>query len=345
MQRRHPTPTRKTPEAVAQPRVSTTRRLGTGKTQEEIWQEDDAITAAAQSKVSDGSQKLQKVLAQAGLGSRRDMEELIKSGHVTVNGKVADLGMRVSEADNIRANGRTIKMRHPDHLPRMILYHKPEGEIVSRNDPEGRISVFDRIPTLRSSSWMAIGRLDFNTSGLLIFTTSGDLANSLTHPRFEVQREYAVRLIGELTPDQITRLKTGIELEDGPAKFDALTEQGGEGSNRWYHVMLKEGRNREVRRLFEAVGVMVSRLIRVRFGAINLPPRLKRGQWLELGSEDVVQILKWAGMPIPHWDSRHPDKERLRSTPRIATEDRPPKLTSPKAAPPKKPVRQAAGMK
>ena len=336
MQRRRPTTTKKTPDAPAQPRTST-RRLGTGKTQEEIWQEDEAIAAAAQAEISDGSQKLQKVLAQAGMGSRRDMEELIKSGHVTVNGKVADLGMRVTEADNIRANGRTIKMRHPDRLPRVILYHKPEGEIVSRNDPEGRISVFERIPALRSSSWVAIGRLDFNTSGLLVFTTSGDLANNLMHPRFEVQREYAVRLLGELTSDQIAQLKTGIELEDGPAKFDALVEQGGEGSNRWYHVIIKEGRNREVRRLFEAVGVMVSRLIRVRFGAITLPTRLKRGQWLELGSEDVVQILKWSGMPIPRWDSRHPDKERLRSTPRIAAEDKPPKPV-PKASPPKKPA-------
>lgn len=226
MQRRRPT-TKKTPDAAPPPRTST-RRLGTGKTQEEIWQEDEAIAAAAQAEVSDGSQKLQKVLAQAGMGSRRDMEELIKSGHVTVNGKVADLGMRVKEADNIRANGRTIKMRHPDRLPRVILYHKPEGEIVSRNDPEGRTSVFERIPALHSSSWVAIGRLDFNTSGLLVFTTSGDLANNLMHPRFEVQREYAVRLLGELTSDQIAQLKAGIELEDGPAKFDALVEQGGE---------------------------------------------------------------------------------------------------------------------
>lgn len=265
----------------------------------------------------DGTQKLQKVLAQAGLGSRRDMEELIKSGRVTVNGQVAELGMRVSPQDTIRANGRLLKLRSADRLPRVMLYHKPEGEIVSRNDPEGRTSVFDRIPILASSWWVSVGRLDFNTSGLLIFTTSGDLANRLTHPRFEVEREYAVRLLGELTPEQITQLKTGIELEDGLAKFDAIMEQGGEGSNHWYRVIIREGRNREVRRLFEAVGMMVSRLMRVRFGAINLPTRLKRGQWVELGSQDVVSILKWAGIPVPRWDSSRPDKERLRSTARV----------------------------
>jgi 23S rRNA pseudouridine2605 synthase len=266
---------------------------------------------------TEGTQKLQKVLAQAGLGSRRDMEELIKSGRVTVNGQVAELGMRVSPDDNIRANGRALRLRSADRLPRVMLYHKPEGEIVSRNDPEGRTSVFDRIPILASSWWMSVGRLDFNTSGLLIFTTSGELANRLTHPRFEVEREYAVRLLGELTPEQITQLKTGIELEDGPARFDAIMEQGGEGSNHWYRVIIREGRNREVRRLFEAVGMMVSRLMRVRFGAINLPTRLKRGQWVELGSQDVVHILKWAGIPIPRWDSTRPDKERLRSTARV----------------------------
>jgi 23S rRNA pseudouridine2605 synthase len=267
----------------------------------------------------DGTQKLQKVLAQAGLGSRRDMEELIKSGRVTVNGQVAELGMRVSPEDTIRANGRALRLRSADRLPRVMLYHKPEGEIVSRDDPEGRTSVFERIPILASSWWIAVGRLDFNTSGLLIFTTSGELANRLTHPRFEVEREYAVRLLGELTPEQIAQLKTGIELEDGVAKFDALMEQGGEGSNHWYRVIIREGRNREVRRLFEAVGMMVSRLMRVRFGVINLPTRLKRGQWVELGSQDVVQILKWAGIPIPRWDHTRPDKERLRSTARVET--------------------------
>jgi len=281
---------------------------------------------------SDGTQKLQKILAQAGLGSRRDMEELIQSGRVTVNGKVADLGMRVSESDLIRANGRPVRLRNADRLPRVLLYYKPEGEIVTRDDPEGRTSVFDRVTALKSLRWVAVGRLDFNTSGLLIFTTSGDLANRLTHPRFEVEREYAVRLLGELMPEQITQLKTGIELEDGFAKFDGLVEQGGEGSNHWYRVVLKEGRNREVRRMFEAVGIMVSRLMRVRFGAISLPPRLKRGQWLELGSEDVAQILKWAGMPIPRWDARHPDKARVGSTVRVEAPK--PRVAKPESAKP-----------
>jgi 23S rRNA pseudouridine2605 synthase len=275
--------------------------------------EQDDVAGAS----TDGTQKLQKILAQAGLGSRRDMEELIQSGRVTVNGQVAELGMRVSESDLIRANGRPIKLRSADRLPRVLLYYKPEGEIVSRNDPEGRTSVFDRISLLSSSRWVAVGRLDFNTSGLLIFTTSGELANLMTHPRFEVEREYAVRLLGELMPEQVAKLKEGIELEDGFAKFDGLKEQGGEGSNHWYRVVLKEGRNREVRRMFEAVGIMVSRLMRVRFGAISLPPRLKRGQWVELGSEDVVKILKWAGMSIPRWDSSRPDKARVGSTARV----------------------------
>lgn len=301
----------------------------------EGWQEpvDEDIEPGEEApRVADGTQKLQKVLAQAGLGSRRDMEALIESGRVTVNGQVAELGMRVSPDDNIRANGRALKLRSADRLPRVMLYHKPEGEIVSRDDPEGRTSVFDRIPILASSWWMAVGRLDFNTSGLLIFTTSGDLANRLTHPRFEVEREYAVRLLGELSAEQIAQLKSGIELEDGFAKFDAVMEQGGEGSNHWYRVIIREGRNREVRRLFEAVGMMVSRLMRVRFGAINLPTRLKRGQWVELGSEDVVHILKWAGIPIPRWDYTRPDKERLRSTSRVETA-KPAAATRPKRTP------------
>lgn len=300
----------------------------------EDWQpvDEDIEPGEEAPRVADGTQKLQKVLAQAGLGSRRDMEALIESGRVTVNGQVAELGMRVSPDDNIRANGRVLKLRSADRLPRVMLYHKPEGEIVSRDDPEGRTSVFDRIPILASSWWMAVGRLDFNTSGLLIFTTSGDLANRLTHPRFEVEREYAVRLLGELSAEQIAQLKSGIELEDGFAKFDAVMEQGGEGSNHWYRVIIREGRNREVRRLFEAVGMMVSRLMRVRFGAINLPTRLKRGQWVELGSEDVVHILKWAGIPIPRWDYTRPDKERLRSTSRVET-PKPAAAPRPKRAP------------
>ena len=200
------------------------------------------------------TQKLQKLLAQAGLGSRREMEELIAAGQATINGKVARVGDRVGPTDMVRVGKRIIHIRPAGRLPRVLLYHKPEGEIVSRDDPQGRPSVFDKLPQLRSSKWISIGRLDYNTSGLLIFTTDGELANRLMHPRFEVEREYAVRIIGRSRrKSRLGRLTSGIELEDGLAKFDQLSDEGGEGSNRWYRVTLKEGRNREVRRLFEAV--------------------------------------------------------------------------------------------
>ena len=173
----------------------------------------------------------------------------------------------------------------------MLLYHKPEGEIVSHNDPRNRPSVFDNLPKIKTSKWVSIGRLDFNTSGLLIFTTDGSLANRLMHPRYEVEREYAVRIVGILSESQIKLLTTGIELEDGLAKFISLLDQGGMGSNHWYHVILKEGRNREIRRMFEAIGITISRLIRVRFGIIKLPPRLRRGKSIELNKEETEHIL------------------------------------------------------
>ena len=235
--------------------------------------------------------KLQKLLAQKGLGSRREMEALIAAGEVSVNGKVAIVGDRVGPEDVVRIGKRVIRLNLEESLPKVLLYHKPEGEIVSRDDPEGRPSVFDKLPHLRSSKWIAIGRLDFNTSGLLIFTTDGVLANRLMHPRFEMEREYAVRILGELTTEQMEQLTTGIELEDGVAAFSYLAEQGGEGINHWYRVILKEGKNREVRRMFEAIGLTVSRLMRVRFGPINLPPRIKRGQWLELDEKETRQLL------------------------------------------------------
>ena len=240
--------------------------------------------------------KLQKMLAQAGLGSRRDMEEMIAAGRVTINGVVAEIGARVGPADVVRVDKRPIKLQYDTHKLRVLLYHKPEGEIVSRDDPEKRPSVFDKLPPIKGAKWTAIGRLDFNTSGLLIFTTSGDMANRMMHPSFEVEREYAVRIMGTLADEQIVALKKGIELEDGMARFDSLVDQGGEGSNHWYYVVLREGRNREVRRMFEALGLTVSRLIRVRFGIVGLPPRLKRGHWLELEAEDVDKMLAWAGM-------------------------------------------------
>ena len=244
--------------------------------------------------MNEQGEKLQKVLAQAGLGSRRMMEAWIAEGRVIVNGEPATLGMRVIEGDLVKAEHRTIRVGERDQAARVLLYHKPEGEIVSRDDPGKRVSVFDKLPKLRGQKWIAIGRLDFNTSGLLIFTTSGELANRLMHPRFEVEREYAVRVQGKMTESQVDQVLTqGVELDDGLVKFERLEDRGGEGFNHWYHVMLKEGRNRVVRRTFDALGLPVSRLIRVRFGIINLPPRLKRGMTAELGAGEVMQILNW----------------------------------------------------
>lgn len=245
-------------------------------------------------------ERLQKVLAQAGIGSRREMEEWISAGRVTVNGTVATLGIRVSEGDKVQVDGRHIRLQlqAEQALPRILLYHKQEGEIVSRDDPKERANVFDALPKLRGQKWIAIGRLDFNTSGLLIFTTSGELANRLMHPRFEVEREYAVRVQGQMTPDQMHQMiKEGIELEDGLVRFEQLSDEGGEGYNHWYRLVLKEGRNRVVRRTFEALGLTVSRLMRVRFGMINLPPRIKRGMMAELGEGEVRAILEWVGLP------------------------------------------------
>ena len=252
-------------------------------------------------KVTTQGEKIQKVLAQAGVGSRRAMEEWIAAGRVTVNGQPATLGMRVVEGDILRADSRTVhvKAQSEQDFPRVLLYHKQEGEIVSRDDPEKRTNVFEKLPKLRGMKWIAIGRLDFNTSGLLIFTTSGDLANRLMHPRFEVEREYAVRVQGVMTPEQMKQMvNKGIELEDGPVKFEKLTDEGGEGFNHWYRLVLKEGRNRVVRRTFEALGLVVSRLMRVRFGIINLPPSIKRGKMAELGEGEVNMILDWVGLAI-----------------------------------------------
>lgn len=255
---------------------------------------DEALALASESVVVAPpavTNKLHKVLAQKGLGSRREMEALIASGQVTINREVASVGDRVGPKDIVRIGKRIIRFRAAGCLPKVILYHKPEGEIVSRSDPQGRPSVFDKLPHLDSSKWIAIGRLDFNTSGLLVFTTDGELANRLMHPRFEVEREYAVRIIGELSDEQITLLTTGVELKDGIAKFNYLSDQGGEGTNHWYRVILREGKNREVRRMFEAIGLTVSRLMRVRFGPINLPPRIKRGQWIELDQKEIKRLL------------------------------------------------------
>ena len=219
------------------------------------------------------------------------MEEWIRSGRVYVNGSPAQLGARVASKDRITVDRKPLRARAGRSVPRILLYHKPQGEIVSRDDPENRPTVFAHLPPLRSGKWLAVGRLDFMSSGLLIFTTSGELANRLTHPRYEVEREYAVRLRGQLNAGQKRMLLGGIDLEDGKAKFDQVEDQGGEGANHWYRVVTREGRNRIVRRMFDALGLEVSRLIRVRFGDIRLPPRLKRGQLVELTRDEVSKLL------------------------------------------------------
>lgn len=255
-------------------------------------------------------ERLQKVLAQAGVASRREIEELVVAGRISVNGLPASLGQKIGPGDRVKLNGKLIPLRFAQRSPRVLIYHKPEGEIVSRDDPEGRPTVFERLPMLRKGRWLAVGRLDFNTSGLLLFTNDGDLANRLMHPRYELDREYAVRLLGELTEEQAKSLIDGIQLEDGPARFNSLRDEGGEGANHWYRVTLSEGRNREVRRMFEAVGLTVSRLMRVRYGPVELPARLKRGMWMEMSEADACTL---AGVPVPQ---RRPDER----------EKRPPKL-------------------
>lgn len=264
-------------------------------------------------------ERLQKVLAQAGVGSRREMEEWISAGRVTVNGAVAPLGIRVVEGDKVMVDGRIIKLHLEEEqaLPRVLIYHKQEGEIVSRDDPKGRANVFDSLPKLRGQKWVAIGRLDFNTSGLLIFTTSGELANRLMHPRFEVEREYAVRVQGAMTTEQMRKMtKDGIELEDGVVRFEQLSDEGGEGFNHWYRLVLKEGRNRVVRRTFEALELPVSRLMRVRFGIVNLPSRVKRGMMEELGETQVRAILEWVGLPAGY-TRQLSEKERAKKLTRV----------------------------
>lgn len=242
------------------------------------------------------SEKLHKALATAGLGSRRDMEQLIGEGQVSINGLPAKVGDRVKPGDLVKVNGKLVRLTWKKQMPRVLLYHKPEGEIVSRDDPEGRPSVFAGLPGVRGGRWVSVGRLDINTEGLLIFTTGGELANRLSHPRYEVEREYAVRIIGTLTQDQTDALLNGVELEDGTANVENIVPAGGEGINQWYHLVIKEGRNREVRRLFEHLGLTVSRLIRVRYGPIAMPPRLKRGMREELAEQEVAALMQWCGL-------------------------------------------------
>jgi 23S rRNA pseudouridine2605 synthase len=241
------------------------------------------------------AERLQKLLAAAGLGSRREIETWIAAGRLTVNGSVAKLGDRAAPGDLVELDGKPVAVKAAGTQARVLLYHKPDGEMVTRSDPGGRPTVFQRMPAIPGGKWVAVGRLDINTAGLLLLTDSGELANRLMHPRYEVEREYAVRVLGELQPVERAKLLAGVELEDGTARFDKLEPSGSaEGANRWYRVVLREGRNREVRRLFEALGRKVSRLLRVRYGPVELPRDLKPGRWIELDAETVATIVKTA---------------------------------------------------
>ena len=244
------------------------------------------------------SEKLQKVLARAGKGSRREMEAVISQGRVTVDGKVAYLGDRVEGNEQLRVDGHAVVLKAKEEdLCRVLMYNKPEGEMCTRKDPEGRATVFDRLPPLEGGRWVAVGRLDINTSGMLLFTTDGELANRLMHPSHKVEREYAVRVFGEVDEAMLQRLRAGVKLEDGPARFQKITYHGGEGRNHWFHVVLSEGRNREVRRLWESQDVQVSRLIRVRYGDMEMHRQLPLGGWTELGLKEVNYFRKLVSLP------------------------------------------------
>ncbi|MCS2610912.1 23S rRNA pseudouridine(2605) synthase RluB [Halomonas dongshanensis] len=256
------------------------------------------------------SEKLQKVLARAGLGSRREMETAISDGRVKVNGQVAKLGDRVEMRDKVSVDDRPITLRPENESPRrVIMYNKPEGELCTRKDPEGRRTVFERLPRLKGERWIAIGRLDINTSGLLLFTTDGELANRLMHPSTQVEREYAVRVMGEVKREHVVAMVDGVMLEDGPARFTDVQEFGGEGINTWFHVVILEGRNREVRRLWESQSLTVSRLKRVRYGNIFLDKRAKAGEWVELSQDEVDDLATLAGLEARKVPELTPDEK------------------------------------
>ncbi|RJG51179.1 23S rRNA pseudouridine(2605) synthase RluB [Motilimonas pumila] len=243
------------------------------------------------------SEKIQKVLARAGLGSRRKMEELLAANKVSVDGKMAKLGDRVEPKQVLRVDGRIIDIKaQEDVICRVLMYHKPEGELCTRFDKEGRPTVFDRLPRINGARWIAVGRLDINTAGLLLFTTDGELANRMMHPSHEIEREYAVRVFGEIEDEMLTRLTDGVELDDGPASFSKIKKSGGEGINEWFNVTLSEGRNREVRRLWESQGMQVSRLIRVRYGKLDLPKALPKGGWTELELPELNALRAEVGL-------------------------------------------------
>jgi len=258
--------------------------------------------------VVEKGEKLHKALARAGIGSRREMERWIEAGRLEIDGEKATLGDRIFDGQKIKLDGKPVDLAVGQPV-RCLLYHKPVGEVCSRKDPEGRRTVFDSLPPLKNGRWIVIGRLDFNTSGLLLFTTDGELANALMHPSSMIDREYLVRVMGDVTDEQLAQLKKGVELDDGVARFTDIQEGGGDGINRWFYVVLMEGRNREVRRLWESQGLTVSRLKRVRFGNVFIPSKLKKGQWMELTDKDVAVVYDMANL-APKSAVLLTDKER-----------------------------------
>lgn len=242
------------------------------------------------------TEKLQKVLARAGFGSRRHMETWISEGRVRINNAIAKLGDRVSERDAISVDGRAVPRERLSSINQTLMLHKVPGTVCSRSDPEGRETVFKGLPKLSSGRWISVGRLDINTTGLLLMTTDGELANRLMHPSYELDREYMVRVLGEVKPETIKKLTHGVELEDGPARFTSIVDTGGEGANHWYRVVVKEGRYREVRRLWESQGIQVSRLSRIRFGPVNLPRNLRRGQYEPVPAKVLEQLYQSVGL-------------------------------------------------
>jgi 23S rRNA pseudouridine2605 synthase len=241
-------------------------------------------------------ERIQKILANLGYGSRREIERWIEAGRLRVNGKIIQLGARIEPGDNLSLDGKPVNIPVLEQATRILLYHKPIDEICTRDDPEGRPTVFDNLPALKGGRWIAIGRLDINSSGLMLFTNNGELANRLMHPRYEIEREYAVRILGEVTDRMLAQLKKGVELDDGMAKFVTIQDAGGQGANHWYHVTLKEGRNREVRRIWEAVDRTVSRLHRIRYGPVALPRSLRQGKFMELEQNETDLLLKSVGL-------------------------------------------------
>jgi 23S rRNA pseudouridine2605 synthase len=244
-------------------------------------------------------EKVQKVLARAGYGSRREIERWIEEGRIRINRRPAKLGDRIGGEDRVFLDNKPLTRLDIEPETRVIAYHKPIGEICSRRDPEGRPTIYDHLPRLKTGRWISIGRLDINTVGLILLTTDGELAHALMHPSAEIEREYAVRVLGEATPEKLRQLQEGVLLEDGMARFDRVVEAGGEGANRWFHVLLREGRNREVRRLWEAVGLRVNRLIRIRFANIELERSLRPGKWRELTDAEITGLRQAAGLAVP----------------------------------------------